>query len=77
MTSASDSSASYDYVYDDLGRATSIEHGLSCLTPTVAMAQAYDDAGRRTQLAVSSSDDFVNDYLYDNLGRMSAFRSMT
>ena len=73
MLSASDPDADYDFSYDDLGRPTQITQSLSGLVPMVTLTQQYDAAGRRTQLAgrVNSTDDFVNDYLYDNLGRVT------
>ena len=37
----------------------------------VTMLQQFDDAGRRTRAAaIGAIDDFVNDYEYDDLGRM-------
>jgi len=40
----------------------------------VTFAQQFDAAGRRTQLAatIGGTGDFVTDYGYDNLGRISA-----
>ena len=37
------------------------------------MTQTFDAAGRRTSLAAAlgTTDDFVNDFSYDNLGRMT------
>ncbi|MBN2579528.1 MAG: autotransporter-associated beta strand repeat-containing protein [Pirellulales bacterium] len=62
----------YDYDYDDLGRATEIEQTFTGLTPTIYVTQQFDGAGNRKQLAavLDTTDDFVNDYEYDNLGRM-------
>ena len=61
-----------DYVYDELGRATSIAATIAGLTPSVVLTQTYDAAGNRLTLATTlgSTDDLLNTYLYDNLGRL-------
>ncbi|GAB6167539.1 hypothetical protein JCM19992_35390 [Thermostilla marina] len=72
MLSAGDPDAEYSFVYDALGRAITITHSLAGLTPTITFTQEYDAAGRRTRLAarINGTDDFVNAYTYDPLGRL-------
>jgi RHS repeat-associated protein len=73
LTDVSDAFADYHYDYDDLGRATTIIADLAGLTDDVVLTQDFDPAGLRTQLAaqIGTTDDFVNDYAYDQLGRMT------
>ncbi|MHB1036579.1 MAG: golvesin C-terminal-like domain-containing protein [Pirellulales bacterium] len=73
LNAASEIAASYTYGYDELGRVTSISTEIDGLTPVVAFTQAYDALGRRTQLAATldTTADFVTDYSFDNLGRMT------
>ncbi|MFW6124556.1 MAG: hypothetical protein ACOC46_00290, partial [Pirellulales bacterium] len=61
------------FTVNNLGRATSISHDLAGLGSTVTMAQAFDAASNRTRLSaqIGSTDDFVTDYTYDNLHRMT------
>src|SRR5690606_31756193 len=63
----------YDYTYDNLGRATAISHDLAALTATISMAQSFNANSSRTQLAatIGSTADFVTDYSYDALQRMT------
>jgi RHS repeat-associated protein len=72
MLSASDPDAEYAFVYDNLGRVIQITHSLAALTPSITFTQEYDAAGRRTRLAarINGTDDFVNNYTYDALGRL-------
>ncbi len=75
LLNASDDFSEYDYAYDALGRVTEIITAHSGLL--VKFNQAYNANGQRTELAAaihdgtSYVDDFVNDYAYDNLGRMT------
>jgi RHS repeat-associated protein len=71
MTSASDSNASYTYVYDPLGRVVSTTGQIAGLTPTIVLTAQYNDAGNLVPLAaaIDGTADFVNNYQYDNLGR--------
>ena len=73
LTSASDPDAEYTYEYDDLGRVTSIAVEIDGLAPTIVFAQAFDAAGNRSSLAatIGEADDFLNEYTYDNLARMT------
>jgi len=68
---AVDPDADYAFVYDNLGRATSITADYAGFTSNIVMAQSFDANSNRTQLAatIGSTADFVNDYLYDNLAR--------
>jgi RHS repeat-associated protein len=73
LESAFDSFADYDFGYDGLGRATSVTANLAGLSDTVIFTQAFDAAGNRAQLAteIGGVDDFVNNYTYDPLDRMT------
>jgi YD repeat-containing protein len=74
MISAADPSAAYLYAYDDLDRIKAVTHNLAGLTFNVEMQQTFDTAGNRKQrkALLGGSGDFVNDYLYDNLHRMTS-----
>jgi RHS repeat-associated protein len=76
MLSAGDQFASYVYAYDRLGRMTSSDAAIAGLVPTVTLTNAYDAAGRRTQVAatIGGNADFVTDYAYDQLGRTTSIR---
>jgi len=71
MLTAGDAAATYTYVYDGLGRPTQVNHSFAGLTPDVVFDQTYDFMNNREQLAaeIGGTDDFVNDYTYDNLYR--------
>ncbi len=75
LLSASDDFSSYDYTYDNLGRVTQVIAAHSGLL--VKFDQKFDANGRRTEVAVfihngvSYESDYVNNYEYDNLGRMT------
>jgi RHS repeat-associated protein len=73
LTSVSDADADYTYIYDDLGRTTAIVVTIAGLTPSVGIEQAFDAAGNRTQAAFAfgTTDDMVNDYTFDHIGRMT------
>ena len=63
--------ASTSYLYDDLGRITetTIQNG----GPEVVLTSAYDVNSRLTQKSatIDGDQDFVNDYSYDMLNRLS------
>ncbi len=61
---------------DGLGRVIGETQTVEGLTPVVVLASQYDANGNRTQLAASlgGTADFVNDYLYDDLGRLASVR---
>jgi len=73
MLTASDPAASYEYVYDNVGRATSVSATIDGLTPEVVLTQVFDAAGNRTSLAaqIGATDDFLSACTYDDLGRMT------
>ena len=73
LTSVSDPAAEYGFEFDDLGRAVEVTAEITGLTPIVTLAQSFDAAGRRTQaaFAIGASNDLVNSYTFDNLGRMT------
>jgi YD repeat-containing protein len=76
MLSAGDQFAGYAYAYDRLGRMISSDAAIAGLAPTVTLSNAYDAAGRRTQVAATmgGNADFVTDYAYDQLGRTTSIR---
>jgi YD repeat-containing protein len=76
MLSAGDRFASYVYAYDGLGRMTISDAAIAGLAPTVTLTNAYDAAGRRTQVAakIDGNADFVTDYMYDQFGRTTSIR---
>jgi YD repeat-containing protein len=55
MLSAGDQFAGYAYAYDRLGRMISSDAAIAGLAPTVTLTNAYDAAGRRTQVAARSA----------------------
>ena len=73
LTDVSDPDADYTYVYDNLGRTTAIVVTITGLTPSVGLEQTFDAAGHRTEAAFAFgvTDDMVNTYTFDNLGRMT------
>ncbi|MDA1051866.1 MAG: FG-GAP-like repeat-containing protein [Planctomycetota bacterium] len=73
LLTAVDDAASYAYQYDALGRSTSTTHRIAGLSPAITTTRSFDIADNRTQLAVQigASDDFVNDYSYDDLYRLT------
>jgi RHS repeat-associated protein len=76
LTSASDPAASYAYAYDNLDRIKSVTHDLAGLSFDVDVTSAYNAASDRTQVkaTVGGAADFVNDYLYDNLHRLTQIK---
>ena len=76
LLTARDDAADYEYAYDNLGRATSVEHTIAGLTPLVTFTHHFDAASQRTRLAadVGGTDDFVTDYVYDHLGRVDTIK---
>ncbi|EAQ79300.1 Calx-beta domain-containing protein [Blastopirellula marina] len=73
LIEASDSAATYTFIYDNLGRNTSTEHDLAALGFDVVIDEAYDALNRRISLAVEidGSDDLESEYAYDYLNRMT------
>ncbi|GIW93059.1 MAG: hypothetical protein KatS3mg110_1100 [Pirellulaceae bacterium] len=59
--------------YDDLDRLVSIDNQGTPNIPRVVLNSSYDASGNRTRLAavIDGTDDFVNDYTYDLLNRMT------
>jgi RHS repeat-associated protein len=76
MLSAGDQFAGYAYTYDRLGRMISSDAAIAGLAPTVTLTNAYDAAGRRTQVAatIGGNADYLTDYAYDQLGRTTSIR---
>ena len=73
MTWAAAPAATDTFSYNNLGQATSTTQQIAGLTPTVTLAQQFDADGNRTQLTATIGDtaDFVNNYAYDSLRRMT------
>jgi RHS repeat-associated protein len=73
MISAADPAAAYIYKYDDLDRIAAVTHDLAGLSFNVEMASSYNADGDRSQLkaTIGSTADFVNDYVYDDLHRLT------
>ncbi|MGI8982005.1 MAG: Calx-beta domain-containing protein, partial [Pirellulaceae bacterium] len=74
LTGVSDPAATYTYVYDNLGRVTQQTQEIAGLTPDIILAQQFDAASNRTKLSatIGENPDFVNDYIYDNLNRLTS-----
>ena len=72
LVSASDPDSDYDYVYDELGRTTSITADIFGLSDSVVLTQSFSDTGQRSSLSATfgATADLVNVYIYDNLGRL-------
>ena len=66
-------SPEYVFTNDDLGRVTEIDNDATPDAPKVLLTMGYDSASRRTSLAaeIANTDDFLNTYQYDNVGRMT------
>src|SRR3989339_301076 len=73
MLTASDPAATYTYVYDNLGRLSSITQEIDGVTPTVVMAQQYSISGARSELSTTlgGTADFKNTYAFDDFARLS------
>ncbi len=71
ITAEWDSVSSVVYVYSDAGQITSTTQS-SVDGPTVTLTYQYDADGNRTQMAaiIDGTPDFVDDYVYDSLGRV-------
>ena len=76
LLSASDPSATYNYSYDSLGQPLTITQSIAGLSANVVLAQQFDTAGRRTRLegVLDGTSDFVNQFIYDKLDRMTSIR---
>ncbi|APZ94505.1 RHS repeat-associated core domain-containing protein [Fuerstiella marisgermanici] len=72
-TNVADDNSEYDFTYDDLGRLIEIDNSATPDAPAVVLEMAYDVGNRRTSLTteVDSTDDFINTYVYDDLGRLT------
>ncbi|MDX1968590.1 MAG: RHS repeat-associated core domain-containing protein [Planctomycetaceae bacterium] len=73
LSSASDPSATYTYQYDMLGRVTDYSQTIDGLTPLVNFAKEYDSLNNLLALAttIDTDLDYQNEYLYDNLSRLT------
>jgi RHS repeat-associated protein len=69
---------SEEYVYDRLGRTTLTTTRQNAPWDVSRRADAYNAAGRRTQSAMSLQEQpvglYVNDYVFDQLGRMQSLQ---
>jgi RHS repeat-associated protein len=77
LLSASDPSASYDYAYDNLYRATQTEVDYGAGVNLFRLTTAFDATSRRTSLGLEVDsgsgwgDDLLNSYSFDSLGRVT------
>ncbi|NLF08266.1 MAG: RHS repeat-associated core domain-containing protein [Pirellulaceae bacterium] len=73
MLTAQDDAASYEYVYDSLGRVVEETQTLAGLTPVIVFSYQYSAVGLRTQTdaTIGGLADAVTDYLHDPLGRVT------
>ncbi len=75
LTSINSDEAINSSAYDDLDRRTQTIRDYLTLTaiPSVTSNSVFDLAGRRTQISakINSNDDFVTDFDYDALNRMT------
>lgn len=73
LDTVSDATAAYDFGYDNLGRATTVNADLAGLAQDVFFTQEFDSAGNRTKLSakVGTINDFVNTSTFDALGRQT------
>jgi len=76
ILTVADDAASYTYTYDDLNRVLTETQTLDGLTPTIVFSYQYSAIGHVTQVActIGEDDDFVTDYTYDNLYRVSSIQ---
>jgi RHS repeat-associated protein len=73
LTSVSDPDATIDTTYDGLNRIRSVEQSITGGGPPVLHDREYDAASRLTAsiATIGSTADYVNDYIYDALGRLT------
>ncbi|QGJ68577.1 RHS repeat-associated core domain protein [Planctomycetales bacterium 10988] len=73
MTSVGDPDSTYGFVYDILGRVTSVSNAGTPGLPEVVLTQTFDAVGNRTSLSatVDSTLDFLTTYTYDDLHRLT------
>jgi RHS repeat-associated protein len=73
LTEASDPAATYEYVYDALGRLLSETQDLAGLTPDIELQRTYDAGSRQTELQaiVGGTADLKNTFTHDALSRVT------
>jgi RHS repeat-associated protein len=73
LTSATDPDSTYAYTYDVIGRVLTVDNNGTSGVPRVILTSVYDTASNRAQLSatVAGTNDFKNDYTFDNLSRMT------
>lgn len=73
LLTIADPDSSYTFVYDGLGRVISIDNAGTPGAPNVVLTQTYDEMGNRLSVAatIDSVADYVNEYVYDYLNRMT------
>ncbi|MBW3540935.1 MAG: hypothetical protein KY476_11745 [Planctomycetes bacterium] len=73
LTSVGEDFSAYAYMYDALGRATSVDNFGTPGVPHVVLDSTYNALGNRTRLSATldGTFDFQNDYTYDAAGRMT------
>ncbi len=78
LASASDPSATYSYLYNNDGLATTIAAAYAGLTPNIELDQGYDTNGYLTDVYayLGGTADFQNNYAYDVDGRLTSIQQM-
>ena len=73
LLTASDSYATYAYEYDGLGRVYEEIQTIAGIASVIVLTHEYDAMGNLAETAASigGTDDFVNTYIHDNLGRLT------
>ena len=73
LTDISDSDSTYAYTYDNIGRVLTTDNNGTSGVPRVILTNVYDAASNRTSLSatIAGTNDFINNYTYDNLNRMT------
>ncbi|MBI3462976.1 MAG: RHS repeat protein, partial [Planctomycetes bacterium] len=61
------------FTHDALGRVTVVDNDGTADVPNVVLTSGYNTLSRRTSLAaeIDSTDDFLNTWTYDDLGRVT------
>ena len=77
LLTADDDDSDLTYTYDDLYRVLTEDNTGTSGVPDVVLTSGYDDVGNRTSLdaKIATTDDFQNDYTYDDIYRMTPRRS--
>ena len=79
LEQVSDPDATYDYIYDEMGRNLSAVQNITGLNPEIKFENAYNAVSSRTELQAwfDSTKDFKNAYSYDSMQRLSSLTQQT